>query len=102
MSEQLIAEPAPTCTSRPAGEHRDEGYCPECGQSLDLTRHRETPIKRRTLEPFVFLIFGLCLTVAFGMRAWHTHVGMVGLGQEMASWRVAQGTVGTFPKPGNP
>jgi hypothetical protein len=72
MAEQLTAEPAMNATQS-ASEEGDDAFCPECGQSLVLTRHEKAMVKRRTLEPFVFLIFGLCLVVVFGLRVWNTH-----------------------------
>lgn len=79
----------------------DGPFCPECGQSLDLTRHRKIPAKRRTREPFVFLILGLCLTVAFGLRAWNTQAQLSRLDQQIAALR-AQATQGPVSRPGNP
>jgi hypothetical protein len=67
---------------------RDESFCPECGQSLDLARHAEAPVKRRTLEPFVFLFFGLCLLVVFGTRAWNAHLQFSSVDQQIAALRV--------------
>ena len=78
----------------------DEPFCPECGQSLDLARLQETPVKRRTLEPFVLLVFGLCLTAAFGLRAWDTLTQLSSLDQQTAA--LGRAVQGTFPKPGNP
>ena len=67
-----------------------ESYCPECGQSLDLTRYQEAPVKRWTLEPFVFLIFGLCLTVVFGLRTWNSHSQLSSLDKQIAALRARQ------------
>ena len=66
-----------------------EGFCPECGQSLDLTRHKKVLAKRRTLEPYIFLIFGLCLLVVFGTRAWNGHLEFSSVDQQIAALRVS-------------
>lgn len=77
-----------------------EPYCPEYGQSLDLARHQDAPAKRRTLGPIVFLVFGLCLTIAFGLRAGNTHTQLSRLDQQIAALRV-RSAQSTLPKPGN-
>ena len=82
-SEQLVVDETVVSEVDGAGP-----FCPECGQSLDLARHAKAPVQRRTMEPFVFLIFGLCLTVAFGIRAWNTHREFSGIDQQIAALRV--------------
>ena len=79
------------------------GFCPECGQSLDLARHQEAAVKPRTLEPVVFLVFGLFLAVVFGLRAWGAAAQLSSLDQQIAALRVrAQAVQGILPKPVNP
>ena len=82
-------------------EEGGEGFCPECGQSLDLTRHHTTLANRRTPEPIVFLIFGLCLVIVFGFRAWDTHLRISNIDQKIMALR-AQAANGIHPTPGNP
>src|SRR5690349_7434768 len=102
MTEQLLAEPAMKATEQ-ASKEGDGPFCPECGQSLDFARHEKEPVKRRTLEPFVFLIFGLCLTVAFGLRTWDAHLALPSLEQHIAALSSrAPATDGDRPRPGNP
>ena len=80
---------------------REESFCPECGQSLDLARHAKTPVKRRTREPFVFLVFGLCLTVVFGLRTGNALTQLSSVDQQIAALR-AQATQEPVRRPGNP
>jgi len=75
----------------------EECFCPECGQSLDLSRHVAVPTGQRTLEPYIFAIFGLALVVIFGINAWYAHRAMVAIDQQMADSRasIAQGAYGS-------
>ncbi|HEX5418209.1 MAG TPA: hypothetical protein VFZ25_21340 [Chloroflexota bacterium] len=76
-------------------------FCPECGQSLDLARHHEAPGKRQTWESFIFLIFGLGLTVAFGLRCWNSQLRLSGLDRQIADLR-AHAKQSFVPLRGNP
>lgn len=79
----------------------DGEFCPECGQSLDLTRHEKAAVRHRRLEPLVFLVFGMCLTIAFGLRTGNTVDQLSSLDQQIVALR-ARAAQGTLPKPGNP
>jgi hypothetical protein len=97
-TEQLVIDENPA-----SDDDGDRAFCPECGQSLDVARHQATPVKRRTLESFVFLIFGLCLVIAFALRIWNTHTQLSSRDQQIAVLRThALAPQGSLPKPGNP
>jgi len=68
---------------------RGEGFCPECGQSLQLTRHPRDVPKRQTAEPWLLAIVGLYLVVVFGARSWQAHDAIAGLDREIAVGRTA-------------
>lgn len=100
MVSRLMNQAEMSGNSKTAVE-REESFCPECDQSLDLARHEKATVKRWTLESFVILIFGLCLTVAFGPQAWDTHLRLSRLDQEIAALQV-RAAQGTLSSPGNP
>jgi hypothetical protein len=68
---------------------RGEGFCPECGQSLQLTRHPTDVPKRRTAEPWLVAIVGLCLAVVFGTRTWQARDALADLDRQIAVGRTA-------------
>ena len=74
-----------------------ETYCPECGQSLDLSRHMALPTGQRTLEACVFALFGLVFVVLFAVNGWYTHRAMLDIDQQIVdSWAsIAQDAYGS-------
>src|SRR5689334_14865433 len=59
-------------------------YCPECGQSLDLSHHFIVSTGQRTWESYVFAILGLFLVVVFGLNASRAHRGLFDIDQQIA------------------
>lgn len=66
-----------------------ECFCPECGQSLQLTRHPGDVTRRRTPEPWLLAIVGLYLAVLFGARTWQVHGVLVSFDRQIEDGRTA-------------
>lgn len=62
-----------------------DSYCPECGQSLDLSRHSRVPPSRKTWEPWLFLAVGLGLAILFGLQVRQVREEMIGVDQQIAA-----------------
>jgi len=67
-----------------------ESFCPECGQSLDLSRHMAVPTGQRTLGSYVFATFGLVFVVVFGINGWYAHRAIVAIDQQIVDSRTSR------------
>jgi hypothetical protein len=88
MAARVIEQTRPSGVAAPVCD-RGTGYCPECGQSLDLARRRDGVVLQRAAGRWPVAVVGLCLILLFGFRTWQAHDTLVGLDREIAGSRAA-------------
>jgi hypothetical protein len=65
----------------------EKGYCPECGQSLDLSGRLHVATGRGAARRWLLAIVGICLAVLFGVRTWHARDALAGLDRQIEDRR---------------
>lgn len=89
MTATRWTQPGQTSEMTVSASEPDQPYCPECGRSLDRSRHADVPRPRGTLEPWAQVIFGVILLLLFGIQLPHGYALLVSVDREIADDRVA-------------
>lgn len=87
--ELYLAAEVPIDQVGTSTEGLGNSFCPECGQSLDLSRQASVPTRHRPLEPYAFAIFGLFIVVVFSNNAWQAQVTLAAINFQMEDSRTS-------------